>query len=108
MNFTPVLLFLLGATLGTLGDYSHVASGTDGYPTPLLPLPFTQQPFWVPLLFGAACLGIVLTHLKMDFVIGPKNRRLLGVKTSLLACFAFLGLYAASGFLTLQTGGTRD
>ncbi|HEY6005849.1 MAG TPA: hypothetical protein VIV57_23410 [Anaeromyxobacter sp.] len=53
-------LFVLGAVLGTAGDQLHVRSGVLSYarPSPLL----FGQALWVPLLFGAAGVLLVLGH----------------------------------------------
>jgi glycerol-3-phosphate acyltransferase PlsY len=54
------VLFVLSALLGTAGDQLHVRFGVLGYArgSPLL---FGQAP-WVPFLFGAAGVALVLGH----------------------------------------------
>jgi hypothetical protein len=101
------IIFVLGGILGAIGDYTHVASQTDGYLHPLLPLP-TGQPFWVPFLFGSATLGIALSHVRMDQVLGPKNRPVVSWTSASAGALAFLALYAASGFFSLKTGADKD
>jgi hypothetical protein len=107
MFYTSLLLFTFGAIVGTLGDYCHVISQTDGYLSPLAPLP-TGQPFWVPLLFGSATLSIGLSHTWFDQWIGPKKRKIMKFEACLLANLAFFSLYAMSGYLPFETGGLRD
>lgn len=102
-----LIIFVLGGIFGAAGDYSHVASQTDGYLNPLFPLP-TGQPFWVPFLFGSASLSIALSHLSADQLLGPKNRVRPSISFSILGVLIFLALYAASGFLPLTTGGLKD
>lgn len=101
-----LMMVVLGGIFGTVGDYSHVASQTDGYLNPLYPLP-TGQPFWVPFLFGSAALGIAVSHLTTRKLFGLKSpRHSLGFL--LAGVLFFLALYAASGFLPLATGGPKD
>lgn len=95
-------LFTLGAVFGTLGDFLHVISNTDGYLDPYLPLP-GGQPIWVPLLFGTAAVSIGMNHF---FLTPPKKIR--SLKFIAWGGAAFLALYAASGFLPFQTGGLKD
>jgi hypothetical protein len=54
------LLFALGAVLGSAGDQLHVRWGVLSYArgSPLL----FGQALWVPLLFGAAGVALVLGH----------------------------------------------
>ncbi len=55
----PVLvLFLLGATLGSALDAFHASSGVEHYPTPVL----FGLAWWVPLLFGGAAVAIGYSH----------------------------------------------
>lgn len=103
---TALLLFVLGAVLGTLGDLSHVVSGTTAYPPGVYGWYFWRLPFWVPLLFGAATVAIGLSHLAMDSLLGgPRRPGARSVPLALIANAAFLGLYLVSGFLPWETGG---
>jgi len=99
-----VIIFVLGAVLGPVGDLFHLLSGTTAYPDGF--------PFWAPLLFGAAGLGVGLSHPMADRVLGPSSSRLRpGVRCwtyTGLGLAAFLGLYCASGYLPGKTGGLRD
>jgi len=52
------LIFALGAVLGTAGDQLHLRSGVLSCGWPLL----FGQPLWVPLVFGAAGVVLVLSH----------------------------------------------
>lgn len=106
--FPALLLFLGGALLGTLGDFFHVVTQTDGYQSPLYPLPGSGQPFWVPFLFGSAGLGIGLSHPFIGRRLGQKPRMGKSWMDVIAGILAFLFLYACSGFLSLETGGAKD
>ena len=101
-----LLSFPLGALLGTLGDFFHVLAGADGYANPLLPLP-TGQPIWVPFLFGGATFSITLSHLLTHSLL-PRKIPQRHWSFYLAGIAFFLALYAASGFLPLETGGMKD
>mgnify|MGYP000022261924 CR=1 FL=1 len=104
-------IFLIGAFFGTLGDYFHMISHTDGYLDPLFPLP-TGQPFWVPFLFGFAILSVSLNHPLADHwadrYFQIKTPQTGSLPLILVGCLALFFLYVASGFLPLETGGSRD
>lgn len=107
-----ILLFVLGALLGPVGDYFHVASRTTIYPSRafLWDVSLFGMPVWVPALFGVATIVIGLTHPALDRLFGapkgrPGARSWLGASSGLVI---FLGLYAASAYLPLATGGWRD
>lgn len=59
-------LILAGAGLGTLFDWTHVATRTTAYTTPA----YLGLAWWVPLLYAAAGLGIGLSHPRLDRVLG--------------------------------------
>jgi hypothetical protein len=46
-----VVLFLLGAVAGLIGDHSHVATGITEYFTDVVPFVWSS-PFWFPVLVG--------------------------------------------------------
>jgi hypothetical protein len=105
---TIVALFLLGGIAATLGDYTHVLSGTLGYPTYSWMIPGTGQPFWVPLLMGSATVAIGLSHTWADGWLGKKPKRRLDLNRIVFAVLCFLALYGVSGFLPFSNGGPRD
>lgn len=102
-----LVLFVIGAVLGTLGDFSHVDSLTLGYPPLGLLLP-GGQPFWVPLLFGSATIAIGVSHPWVNGWLGPKNFKKPSLIRSFAGCSFFLGLYCASSYLPFDTGGLKD
>ena len=99
-----ITVFVLGALIGPIGDWCHMTSGTLSYnaTAPQLRI-FFGLPFWVPPLFGLAALSIATCHL----LFNNKAIRPSHLKVS-QGTLAFLLLYAASGFLPLETGGARD
>jgi hypothetical protein len=64
-----LLLFLLGATLGSALDAFHASSGVERYPIPV----FFGLAWWVPLLFGSAAVAIGCSHPLADPLL--HNRR---------------------------------
>ncbi len=66
---TILLLFLLGATLGSALDAFHTSSGVERYPIPA----FFGLAWWVPLLFGSAAVAIGYSHPLVDPLL--HNRR---------------------------------
>lgn len=105
---TMGILFASGAILGTLGDFVHVITQTDGYPPGGVFLPWLGQPFWVPLLFGSAGLSIGLSHLQADRWILQRPVPQKSLPAILSAGGVFLALYSASGVLPLPTGSGMD
>jgi hypothetical protein len=87
------LLFALGALLGTAGDQLHVRSGVLSYArgSPLL----FGQALWVPLLFGAASVALVLGHAPLLRLARERSARASrrGLAASVLW---FYGAYAST------------
>jgi hypothetical protein len=103
-----VVLFLFGAVLGTFGDYSHVLSGTLSYPYSYARIPWTDLPWWDPLLMGTATLLLGLPDLTGSLSRGKMRMQSFSFRSVAWMTAAFVGLYWISGFLPLQTGGLRD
>jgi len=105
-----LLLFVLGAILGPVGDSFHVVSGTTDYPPNLFHLYFWRLPFWVPLIFGVAGVAIGTSHPQMDRWLGaPPDRP--GSRSFAAVVFgiaSFLGIYAMTAFVPLRSGGSLD
>lgn len=86
-----LVLFALGASLGTLLDFLHVAShttryaGTDG------------QPLWVPLLFGAGAVVLGAGRLAAFRALGLGPRPATAGQ-ALFALGAFAVAYAISAY----------
>lgn len=110
-----VIFFVLGAVLGTLGDFCHVISLTDGYYQCPLTLPIINSPYWVPLVFGASASLFGFFHplldklLSVGFLSHPFLRR--GSVNLAHVCFGIalvLILWAASGFVSPEIGYAKD
>ena len=101
------VLFIFGGILAPLGDLCHFLSGTLAYPLTTSKLPGCELPWWDPLLFGSAVLGMGLPDL-LGILPIKKDGRASSLALIIASTTAFLGLYAISGFLPLQTGGVRD
>lgn len=110
-NFRLIFtLFLLGALLAPLGDFSHLLSDTTMYPAAgEIYYIFGVMPFWVPLMFGLATLAIGLSHLSFDRLFGSP-RRAYSQRPVLVwwGVFLFVALYCLSGFLPGQRTGLAD
>ncbi|HCU23497.1 MAG TPA: hypothetical protein DF383_00655 [Deltaproteobacteria bacterium] len=105
-----LVLFLVGAVFGPLGDAFHVISGTNDYPQGVFGLYLWRQPWWVPLVFGSAALAIGLSHPQLDhWLHAPAQRRGSGsILTVIYGVAAFLVVYAMTAFVPLPTGGWLD
>lgn len=89
-------LLLAGATLGSLFDWTHVATGTTAYTAPY----WLGLAWWVPLMFASAALAIGLSHPHLDRRFGHRPPR--RSHTALLAGLVGLGaIWAGSGLLPL-------
>jgi hypothetical protein len=97
-----LILLAVGAIGGTLGDLCHVLSKTEGYPT---------FPFWVPLLFASAVLAIGIAHPWFDRIARTSRTLRPGLLSQSRVwggLVLLLATWAASGFLNLSTGGSKD
>lgn len=91
---TALLLFVLGATLGTFLDALHVLSGTTAYAQPFL----FGQAAWVPLLFGLAAVALGLGRLALGHLVRASPQPASSAEAlGAMACFALA--YVESAFL---------
>lgn len=90
---TALLLFVLGATLGLFLDWLHVVSGTTAYADTGL----WGQPWWVPLLFGSASVGLGLGRVVVGRSLG-EPRSVTRTEAG-IALGVFVLAYAESAFL---------
>lgn len=89
-----VMVFILGAIWGSIGDYYHSVTATAGYHNP----DFLGLAWWVPLLFGSATILITFALLSTDHFFRKKERKP-SLGKVLLGLVAFEGLYLLSGYL---------
>jgi hypothetical protein len=90
-----LVLFGLGATVGTALDAIHTHSGTTAYPDPIV----FMMAWWTPPIFGFAGLS---TGLAYPLVRALRRRDVATTRSPARAAsgFAlFVGLYLASGYL---------
>jgi hypothetical protein len=88
------LLFACGAVLGSIFDGFHTFGGATAYPSPVL----LRMAWWTPLLFGAAGLGIGLSHADLDRRLRRPPRPL--SDRAVAGGLVYFGLfYFMSGFL---------
>jgi hypothetical protein len=86
-------VFGLGAVLGTAGDQLHLRSGVLHYPRgPLLVL---GQPIWVPLVFGAGGVALVLGHAPLLRAMPARLARG-SIRGLVVAVLWFYAAYAAT------------
>lgn len=91
-----LVLLLAGAALGTLFDWTHVTTGTTAYTTPT----WLGLPWWIPLMYAAAGLGIGLSHPQLDKLLG-RPRRPLTPFALVLGILALGAIWSGSGLLPL-------
>jgi hypothetical protein len=105
-----LISFVVGALVGTTGDFVHVTTKTDGYPVPG-PFPFipflpVSMPVWVPFLFGSAVLLMAVTHKMCAGVYTPRmasNRNL-----AYASPVIFVLVYAMTGYIQAGDGSWQD
>ncbi len=87
-----VLLFIVGAMVGTLGDRIHTFTGVLRYPNPVI----FDEAWWVPLLMGGAGAFLPAAHALVDKRLGgaPQTATMPDV---MMAFLWFAGVYTASG-----------
>lgn len=95
MTRLVIVLFAIGATLGSLLDGIHTWSGTTEY-TPAL---FLRAAWWTPIVFGLAAVSTGLAYpltrtLTKKEIANARTAREIGT-----AFAAFVLLYFASGFM---------
>jgi hypothetical protein len=89
-----LIIFAIGAVLGTALDQLHVSSGATSYARPFL----FHQAIWVPLLFGFAAAGFADHHRRLRVVFGAQIQET--SRAWLAADLAvFVAAYWASAYL---------
>src|SRR3989338_10382862 len=91
-----LILFMVGAIVGSFFDGFHTHSLTTQYPHPWK----WQMAWWVPLLFGSASVTIGISHLWLDKKWAkPVNHLTWPIVLIGFMCFGMI--YYASGFFKL-------
>lgn len=105
-----ILCFVLGAIIGTIGDFCHVFTEVDAYPAngpaPFLPLLPVLMPVWVPFLFGGALMMMGIVHRLLANTYRPAMGNNPDIAYAMP--FLFTMLYGLTGFINLGTGGLQD
>lgn len=91
-----LVLLLAGAALGTLFDWTHVTTSTTAYTSPT----WLGLPWWIPLMYAAAGLGIGLSHPQLDRYLARPPRPLTPLAL-VLGIIALGAIWAGSGLLPL-------
>lgn len=100
-----ISLFGLGLILGTLGDFSHVGTGTIVYGPDVTVIPNLNIGWWAPFLFGSACLiwGWFIRLTSKNVPKRPASGALIFWSLTF-----FLFVYIASGLLPLQPNSMAE
>lgn len=91
---TVLILAALGAALGPVLDYAHVATGAIRYGESV-----RFVPWWVPLLYTGAALSIGLSHPITDTILRHPRRLPLTPARVAAGFVAFCAIWFASGAL---------
>lgn len=89
-----LILFAIGAIIGSFFDAFHTHSGTTFYTKVWL----LKMAWWVPLLFGSSAVLIGFTHLDFDLRLRNSPLRLSWFEV-IAGFLAFGALYFASAFI---------
>ena len=93
-----VVLFLLGAIAGLIGDHSHVATETTVYYTDAVPYVWSS-PIWFPASVGAATVSLAELRLWL-----PAVRVSVTARQALAGVAAVVGMYCLTALM--HTGPT--
>lgn len=92
---SALLLFVVGAAAGLVGDHSHVVTGTTEYLPPSHAVPFVwSSPIWFPIMVGAGTA--VLAELRLHL---PEVRTGVTVRQGVAGIAAVLGSYVVTAML---------
>lgn len=90
-----LLLFLLGAGAGLVGDHSHVVTGTTQYLEPSHAVPFVwSSPIWFALMVGTATVALAEVRLHL-----PVPRTAVSVRQGAAGVAAVVGTYALTALM---------
>jgi len=90
-----LVLFVVGAAAGLIGDHSHVVTGTTEYLPPAHAVPFVwSSPFWFAVMVGAGTT--ILAELRLHL---PAVRTGVTVRQGVAGIAAVLGSYVVTAML---------
>ncbi len=90
-----VLVFVLGAAAGLIGDHSHVVTGTTEYLPASHAVPFLwSSPIWFPLMVGGATVALAELRLHL-----PAPRTTMTVRHGVAGAAAVLGTYVVTALM---------
>lgn len=90
-----LVLFVVGAAAGLIGDHSHVVTGTTEYLPPAHAVPFVwSSPFWFAVMVGAGTA--ILAELRLHL---PAVRTGVTVRQGVAGIAAVLGSYVVTAML---------
>ena len=90
-----VLLFVVGAAAGLVGDHSHVVTGTTEYLPPASAVPFLwSSPIWFPALVGIAAVSLAELRLHL-----PVPRTEVTARQAVAGVAAVIGMYVLTALL---------
>jgi hypothetical protein len=90
-----LVLFVVGAAAGLVGDHSHVVTGTTEYLPPSHAVPFVwSSPIWFPIMVGASTA--ILAELRLHL---PRVRTGVTVRQGVAGIAAVLGSYVMTAML---------
>jgi hypothetical protein len=88
-----VVLFLLGAVAGLIGDHSHVVTGATVYYTDAVPY-IWSSPFWFPIMVGGATLALAELRLHL-----PAPRTTVSARQCFGGIAAVVGTYVVTALM---------
>jgi hypothetical protein len=95
-----LLLFAIGATVGTALDGIHTHSGTTLYTNELV----WKMAWWTPPVFGLAGLGVGLSYSVVERATGRSVAPAVSFARAVGGFAVFVLLYFASGYLPASNG----
>ena len=88
-----IVLFVLGAAAGLVGDHAHVVTGTTEYFTAAVPF-LWSSPVWFPVLVGVATVSLAELRLHL-----PRARTDVTARQALAGVAAVIGTYVVTALV---------
>ncbi len=90
---TAVFLFVLGAVVALVGDYSHIVTGTTEYLSDAVPFVWSS-PIWFPILVGGATVSVAELRLHL-----PVPRTSVTARQGIAGVAAVIGIYVTTALV---------